>query len=147
MFGIAPLESYYWFHLIIAAIAGLLIGFEREISGKDPGLRTFALICLGSCLFTLLSVEAAGQGAKGDAGRVAAQIVTGIGFIGAGTIFRSPRGVSGLTTAALMWVTAAIGMAIGYNKLDLALMSTVIVLFVLVVIGFVHKIRRIKGEG
>jgi len=126
--------------LLIAAGLGLLIGFEREVSGKSPGIRTFALISIGSCLFTLLSVSGAGPNQFADPTRIAAQVLTGIGFLGAGAIFRSRMGVEGLTTAALMWVTAAIGMACGFQELKLAFSTTVITVFIVAVIGFIRKI-------
>lgn len=128
--------------LLIAAGLGLLIGLEREISGKDPGLRTFALICLGSCIFAIVSFTTISGDFKGDPGRIAAQVVTGIGFIGAGAIFRSPKGVSGLTTAALMWVTASIGLAVGFDKFRLAVEATLITLAIVVTFGVVHRVFR-----
>lgn len=132
--------------LLVAALLGALIGLERELAGKDPSLRTFSLISLGSCLFTLLSIHTASKVLNADPGRVAAQIVVGIGFLGAGTIFRSPRGITGLTTAALMWVTAAIGMAVGYDRLDLAVGGTSIALLVTMSFTIVHAIfERIRS--
>jgi putative Mg2+ transporter-C (MgtC) family protein len=119
---------------------------EREIAGKDPSIRTFALIALGSCMFSVLSLETFNEYNIGDPSRVAAQIIPGIGFLGAGTIFRSKLGVSGFTTAALMWVTAGVGMAVGLNRLDLATSGTIIALFLTLslrlVHGFVHKFRK-----
>ena len=106
--------------LFIAAFLGALIGVERELAGKDPSIRTFSLIALGSCLFAILSLETFNEYHIGDPGRIAAQIIPGIGFLGAGTIFRGNYGVSGFTTAALMWVTAGVGMAVGFNRTDLA---------------------------
>ncbi len=125
--------------LVIAATLGALIGLEREIAGKDPSLRTFSLISLGACLFSLVSHEAS-TGPHADPTRIAAQIVTGIGFIGAGTIFRSPRGVSGFTTAALMWLTAAIGMAIGYGKISLGVTTTAVALLFMFGLRGLHQI-------
>ena len=130
--------------LLLAAILGALVGLEREIAGKDPSLRTFSLICLGSCLFSLISVEAAMQ-AKGqfsDPGRVAAQVVTGIGFLGAGAIFRSKGGVSGLTTAALMWLTAALGMAVGFGQGELAAFGTFVAVAVVYSLKLIHRAIR-----
>lgn len=126
--------------LLISAGLGALIGLEREFSGKDPSLRTFALICLGSCLFAMLSASGEVGFEHTDRERIAAQIVVGIGFIGAGTIFRSPRGISGLTTAALMWVTAAIGTAVGFEKTKLAVSATLIALFIAVSLKYVHRL-------
>lgn len=130
-------------HLIlISAGLGALIGLERELSGKDPSLRTFALICVGSCLFSIVS-EMVTIGVSGaDPGRIAAQIVPGIGFLGAGTIFRSQRGISGLTTAALMWVTAAIGMVVGFGHVNLAISATAVALLITFGLKMVHRVIR-----
>ena len=136
--------------LIIAATLGALVGLEREFSGKDPGLRTFALIALGSCAFSLISRQPFSESQVGDPSRVAAQIVSGIGFLGAGAIFRGNRRVSGLTTAALMWVTAGIGMAVGFNRNDIAVSTTLIALAVTLLLRFARLIIRViikkKGE-
>jgi putative Mg2+ transporter-C (MgtC) family protein len=130
--------------LIIAAVLGALIGVEREIAGKDPSIRTFALISMGSCMFALLSWESLSVFHVGDPSRIAAQIIPGIGFLGAGTIFRSKYGVSGFTTAALMWVTAGVGMAVGLKRADLAISATVIALFITLSLRIVHKYVRGK---
>lgn len=130
--------------LILAAILGSLIGVEREIAGKDPSIRTFSLISMGSCMFALLSWESLSVFHVGDPSRIAAQIIPGIGFLGAGTIFRSKYGVSGFTTAALMWVTAGIGMAVGLKRTDLAVSATIIALFITLSLRFVHKYVRAK---
>lgn len=127
--------------LIIAAGLGALIGLERELSGKDPSLRTFCLICLGSCLFSIISQSMRAEFETFvDPGRIAAQIVVGIGFLGAGTIYRSRNGVNGLTTAALMWVSAAIGMAIGFGHEATAISVTVLVLASMTLLNRVHRI-------
>lgn len=112
----------------IAAALGIVLGLERQRSNKDAGLRTYALVAAGSALFTVLSIE----GFPGsDSSRVAAQIVTGIGFLGAGLIFRQGANLQGLTTAAGLWAVAAIGMAAGTGLWALAIVVTVIVLLVL----------------
>jgi putative Mg2+ transporter-C (MgtC) family protein len=128
--------------LLIAALLGVLIGVEREIAGKDPSIRTFSLISMGSCLFAMLSYESVTEFGVGDPARIAAQIIPGIGFIGAGTIFRSKYGVSGFTTAALMWVTAGIGMSVGLRRSDLAVSATIIALFLTLSLRVVHKFIR-----
>lgn len=130
--------------LILAAVLGAFIGVERELAGKDPSIRTFSLISMGSCMFALLSWETLSVFHVGDPSRIAAQIIPGIGFLGAGTIFRSKFGVSGFTTAALMWVTAGIGMAVGLKRVDLALSATVIALFITLSLRVVHKYVRAK---
>lgn len=129
-------------HLLLSAGLGALIGLEREIAGKDPSLRTFSLICMGSCIFALLSVDVVRDSHLGDPGRIAAQIVPGIGFIGAGTIFRSKMRVSGFTTAALMWVTAGIGMAVGFNRIDLGCSATFIAIFLTLSLRILHTIIK-----
>jgi putative Mg2+ transporter-C (MgtC) family protein len=116
--------------LLLAAVLGGAIGYQRERTGKPAGLRTHMLICIGAALFTVVSIYAF-EGA--DPSRVAAQIVTGIGFLGAGAIiFRSTDGlIAGLTTAATMWVVAGIGVAVGSGLIMASVLTTVIVLIVL----------------
>ena len=97
--------------LVMAMVLGAAIGLERELHGKAAGLRTNILICVGATLYTQLSLYLAGP--EGDPGRIAAQIVTGVGFIGAGTILHARGHVSGLTSAATIWFVAAIGIAVG----------------------------------
>ena len=107
--------------LAVAIICGGIVGVEREITGKVAGLRTSILVCLGSTIFTLVSKDMASI-FDGDPTRIAAQIVTGVGFLGAGTILREfGRGITGLTTAAIIWLMAAIGMMIGIGELLLAI--------------------------
>ena len=113
--------------LIFSVGLGSLIGLERELMHKPAGLRTNALVCLGSCLFTLLSVEYFGA----DYARIAAGIVSGIGFIGAGIIINSGKEVQGITTASTLWAVAAIGIGIGAGAYILCAAATVIALTVL----------------
>jgi len=115
--------------LALAVLLGGVVGLDRELGGKPAGLRTNILICLGATLFTSLSIRI-GSGA-GDPGRVAAQILTGVGFIGAGTILHTRGHVSGLTSAATIWVVAAIGMALGSGAYLEAVGSTAFVMVVL----------------
>lgn len=96
---------------LVSTFAGGIIGVEREWKAKPAGLRTMAMVSLGAAVFTMISLTLGGP--SGDRGRVAAQIVTGIGFLGAGAILRGPQGVLGLTTAATIWVAAAVGMVVG----------------------------------
>lgn len=114
--------------LALAIVAGGLIGAEREYMSKSAGLRTLMIICLGSCMFTICSILL-GEGLSPD--RIASNIVTGIGFLGAGVIFKEENRVKGLTTAAAVWVTAAIGMAIGGGYYWEALGGTVFTFFAL----------------
>ena len=122
--------------LSLAVLLGGAIGIERESKGKPAGLRTNILICIGATLFTLLSYRLAPPGA--DAGRVAAQIVTGIGFLGAGTILHARGTVVGLTSAATIWLVAAVGMAIGSRSYVEALGTTALAMVVLDGLGFVE---------
>ncbi|MDK1027558.1 MAG: MgtC/SapB family protein [Actinomycetota bacterium] len=130
------------FRVLIAAMLGVMLGLERQFSNKDAGLRTYALVASGSALFTVLSIE--GFDAA-DTSRVAAQIVTGIGFLGAGLIFRRGVNVQGLTTAAGLWSVAAIGMAAGTGLWGLAIVVTVIVLFVLKVSD--HFSKQLRSQA
>jgi putative Mg2+ transporter-C (MgtC) family protein len=136
----------------VAFIIGAVIGIEREFRSKPAGFRTMILICVGSCLYTILSKEATGVSPD----RIASNIVTGIGFIGAGVIFKEGITVNGLTTAALIWITAALGMAVGYHNYPIAIVvasMVVVALFVLEpvqrFINNLHKVKdyRIKTNG
>jgi len=130
--------------LLLAAGLGAAIGVERELRRKPAGLRTNILIALGSALFTILSVQIAHAGGTPD--RIAAQIVTGIGFLGAGAILRSGKDVRGMTTAATIWVNAAIGMAAGAGEYVTAGVATLVTLIVLVILPPVEAYfeRRIE---
>jgi putative Mg2+ transporter-C (MgtC) family protein len=116
--------------LILAMVLGIMVGFEREYRGRDAGLRTMAMVCVGSCIFTIAGQIVAGKNV--DPTRIAAQIVTGVGFLGAGAIFRAEDRVKGLTTAAAVWVVAAIGMLVGFGFYLMALVATLVVLVGLV---------------
>ncbi len=112
--------------LILAVILGMIVGFEREMAHKPAGLRTHMLVCLGSCLFTIISLEFAA-----DPARIASGIVAGIGFIGAGAIIAEPDRVVGITTAASLWITAAIGLTIGVGNYVLAAVAVLLALLTL----------------
>jgi putative Mg2+ transporter-C (MgtC) family protein len=124
--------------LLLATLLGGAIGIEREYSGKPAGLRTNILICIGAALFTQLSVNVAQMGFDaahkpyGDTGRIAAQIVTGIGFLGAGAIMHAQGSIIGLTTAATIWAVAAIGVAVGAGAYVDATGATLLIILVLV---------------
>ena len=133
-----PLRLELLIKLLVAVVLGGAVGVEREMSGKPAGLRTTILICVGAALFTHLSVAiglvsqtSAGQ-PYGDVTRIAAQIVTGIGFLGAGAILHERGSVVGLTTAATIWVVAAIGMGVGAGAYAEAVGTTVMVCLVLI---------------
>ena len=116
--------------IILAAFLGAAIGVERELSGKSAGLRTNLLICLGAAIFTIISKQMDAV-TEGSTTRIAAQIVTGVGFLGAGAVIQDRRGVHGLTTAATIWLVASIGMACGAGFHELAAIATLIVIVVL----------------
>jgi putative Mg2+ transporter-C (MgtC) family protein len=124
--------------LTLAAVLGGAIGFERELRDREAGLRTHLLVCLGSALFTIVSaygfrefLTSGDQVIRADPTRIAAQIVTGIGFLGAGAIIRQGLSVRGLTTAATLWVAAAIGIAAGAGYYSGAVLGTVVTIFAL----------------
>ncbi|MBS1734763.1 MAG: MgtC/SapB family protein [Bacteroidetes bacterium] len=128
----------------VAFIIGAVIGLEREFRSKPAGFRTMILISVGACLYTILSKEAN----AGSSDRIASNIVTGIGFIGAGVIFKEGISVNGLTTAALIWITAALGMAIGYHNYPVAIVVTIMVVIALFVLEpvqrFINGFHRVK---
>jgi putative Mg2+ transporter-C (MgtC) family protein len=134
--------------LALAVFMGGAIGLERQIAGKASGLRTNILICLGSALIMDLSMNlgmAFGDVRIGDPGRIAAQVVTGIGFIGAGTIMQSRGAITGLTSAATIWMVAAIGLTVGAGFFVEALGATALVMLVLAGLGTVeYRLLRIK---
>ena len=137
--------------LLVAVALGFALGLERELTNKYAGLRTHILVCLGACVFTLLSIYGFPTFAQGDnvivdqatgvrdTARIAAQIVTGIGFIGAGTVLRNGPMVFGLTTAATLWIAASIGMACGAGMYDVAFISTVLSIAVLTIIRIFER--------
>ncbi len=125
----------YMMRLLIALLVGGVVGLEREFKGKPAGIRTNILMCVGSCLFMIISVEVARTAAKvADPGRIAAQVVTGVGFLCAGTIMRSRFTVSGLTTAATIWVLSALGIAIGGGYILLAVAGAAIITLTLIAV-------------
>ena len=118
--------------MVLSGFFGGAIGFVRERDGKAAGLRTHTLVCIGSTLFMLVSIFMANKFPGADAGRIAAQVVTGIGFIGAGAILQSGGAIKGLTTATSVWVTAAIGLAVGCGFYTGAAAATLVTLIVIV---------------
>lgn len=126
------------FKIILATFLGLMLGAEREHRHKSAGLRTYTLVAVGSALFTIMSLNVL-EGAENsayDPGRIASQIVVGIGFLGAGLIIQRENRIEGLTTAAGLWTTAAVSMAVGFGFYFLAIFSTFLILGVLIVVGF-----------
>jgi putative Mg2+ transporter-C (MgtC) family protein len=138
------LAGEMWLKLGLAVACGAAIGLERELSDKPAGLRTNMLICVGSTLITMTSLHVALTYAErqvniADPGRIAAQIVSGIGFLGAGTIIQARGAVHGLTTAATIWVMAGVGLAIGAGAYAPAVTTTVILLGVLAALGWAER--------
>ncbi len=113
-----------------AVLVGMLVGVEREFRDKPAGLRTLILISAGACVFSMVSLQMASPNV--DTTRIAAGVVTGVGFLGAGSILRSTKAVYGLTTAASIWMVAALGMACGFGKFNIAFIGTLATLLVLV---------------
>lgn len=133
--------------ILISVLLGLFIGAEREYRNKSAGLRTFILVCFGSCLFTILSIKIGVQ----NPDRLAANIITGIGFLGAGVIFKGDNKIDGITTATTIWATASIGMAVGSGYVYLSLLGTALVILILSALIYLqsfidssHKIREYK---
>jgi putative Mg2+ transporter-C (MgtC) family protein len=139
--------------LLLAAAAGGLIGWEREVKGQSAGLRTHTMVAFGAALFTLAALDMAVPGTtenpSGDAIRVITGVAQGIGFIGAGMIFREKSKIKGLTTAATVWVMGALGVAWGIGAYALAIMATIIAYFVLRPLRKFEKkkLRDVNGDG
>lgn len=127
------------FQLFLAAILGGLIGLEREYKKKEAGLRTYSLVTIGTCLFTIISFELVNLGFNFNPSGLIQAVAIGIGFIGAGAIFRQARGVTGLTTAAGLWVTAAIGITVGVKFYTLAVFTTFLVVIILAGFGLLEQ--------
>jgi putative Mg2+ transporter-C (MgtC) family protein len=147
-----PFELELSLRLIGAAVAGGLVGLEREVSDQPAGFRTHMLVALGSCLFTLVSAYGFGAFLGGEAApqirfdptRIAAQVVTGIGFLGAGAILRYGTTVRGLTTAASLWVVAAVGLAIGAGAYLISGVTTAVTLLALLALKPLRT-RLVRG--
>lgn len=126
----------------LAVLLGSAIGLEREIGGKSAGLRTNVLICLGAAVFTIISRQLAADLPNDSVSRIAAQVVTGVGFLGAGAIIQDRGGVHGLTTAATIWLVASIGMACGAGFYQLAVVSAAAA--ILVLLGLVPLSKHVE---
>jgi putative Mg2+ transporter-C (MgtC) family protein len=147
-------ESWHWLshapwapegvRLLLAALLGGLIGFQREYEGRPAGLRTHMLVCVGACLMAMIRFG------SGDPGRISAQVVAGVGFLGAGVILRRGMAIRGLTTAATVWMVAGIGLAVGAGGKNaiLATMATSIALLTLTVVKKIEeKVRSPRREA
>lgn len=130
---------------LLAVAAGIILGLERELKDKAAGLKTITVICLGSALFTILSYKIGGD--DNEATRIASYVVSGIGFIGAGVIFKDKIDVSGLTTAGIIWLSAAVGMAIGFGEFYLAGTFIAAALFIVFSSKWINKIFRPRKQG
>ncbi len=130
--------------LVLSAVLASVVGFEREMHGRPAGLRTHMLVGLGATLFTIASVEIAGT--RGDTGRIAAQIVTGVGFLGAGTIIQHGSVVRGLTTAATLWAVAGVGLAVGLGgKMTYTAVAATLIIYLTLTVN--RRIeRRLEGR-
>lgn len=133
------------FRLMLAMLIGCAIGWERKRKGQVAGLRTFTLISMGACLAMLLSIYVPQEYLmfkNGDPGRIAAQVVTGVGFLGGGAMIQQKGAVRGLTTAAGIWVVATLGMAVGIGMYGAAIVATVLVMFTLIALEqWEHRVR------
>jgi putative Mg2+ transporter-C (MgtC) family protein len=138
------MEKEMFIRLGVAILLGAIVGAEREYHSKSAGFRTMMLISLGACLFTMLSIAI---GAPGNPDRIASNIATGIGFLGAGVIFRGDNRVNGITTAATIWAMAAIGVAVGSGHIILAVWTSLGIVTVLALLPYVQNwIDKINQE-
>lgn len=129
--------------LVLSFLLGSIVGFERRRRGQSAGVRTFALIAMGSALAMILSIYVADYCGHGDPTRIAAQVVSGIGFLGAGAIIQMKGSVRGLTTAAGIWMVANIGMAVGCGLYLIACVATLLILFILVLLERIeHRVSK-----
>ena len=146
---LSPQNLEIFGQLALATFLGAAIGIERELARKTAGMRTFALVAMGSALFTIISQVAFSNfvGTSYDPSRIASQVVVGIGFIGAGSIIFNRSRVRGLTTAAGLWVSAAIGMAVAYKMYAISITATLITIFILVFLWIIeHKLIKQLGS-
>ncbi|MEK7654047.1 MAG: MgtC/SapB family protein [Patescibacteria group bacterium] len=144
----SPAHLEIFGQIALATILGALIGVERELARKTAGMRTFALVSSGAALFSIISQLAFESflGSSYDPSRIASQVVVGIGFIGAGSILSTNNKVRGLTTAAGLWVSAGIGMAVAYKLYSIAIFATFMTIFILVFLWFIER-KMIKRMG
>ncbi|MBK8999800.1 MAG: MgtC/SapB family protein [Myxococcales bacterium] len=143
-----PTDSEFWVAQGIALVCGGLVGLERQLRGKPAGMRTSMLICAGTCLFVRIGAQlGAGIGSNTDAARVVGQVVTGVGFLGAGVILTRDGLVKGMTSAAVVWILAAIGSLIGVGRGGEALAATGVTLAVLVGVNRLERAYRSLRTG
>ena len=144
LYAALPPALAYPVLMLVSTTCGIIVGMERESRDKPAGLRTIMLICIGSTVFTLASILMAGGHEFADRGRVAANIVTGIGFLGAGAIIRDQGAVRGLTTAATIWTVAAIGLLVGTGY---AAAGLVLAVFIVTASNLLRRFERPQPTG
>lgn len=137
------IETLMALRVWIAALLGALIGWEREQHGREAGIRTYAAVSLGACVFGLVSAHVVGAS---DPTRIAAGVVTGVGFLGAGVILREQGRVAGLTTAATIWATASVGLAIAYGMYLLGAL-TALIIFGLLALHHLPAWHKVKSKA
>jgi putative Mg2+ transporter-C (MgtC) family protein len=137
-------EIYDVYKALFALAAGVVLGMERELKDKAAGLKTITVICLGSALFAVISQKVGG--ADGETTRIASYIVSGVGFLGAGVIFKDQVSVSGLTTAGIIWLAAAVGTAIGFGEFFLALTFMVASLLIVYASPVINRVFKSKKQ-
>ena len=130
------------FKVLLALLAGMMLGFERELKDKSAGLKTMSVICLGATLFSILSYKVGGP----ENTRIASYIVSGVGFIGAGVIFKEGLSISGLTTAGLIWLAAAIGTSIGFGEFYLAATVMAAALILIYSSPFINRLIKSRRQ-
>jgi len=138
------------FKLLLSLVLGCCVGLERKRKGQIAGLRTFALIAMGATLAMILSIYVPQEylGLKnGDPGRIAAQVITGVGFLGAGAIIQSKGSVRGLTTAAGIWMVSTIGMAVGVGMYTVSVIATILIILILTVLEMIEHRIHVGGES
>ncbi len=135
--------------MVVSTLLGTLVGWERQMGRKPAGLRTHCLVCLGSTMFVLITRHAVDNigGPNLDPTRIIHGVITGVGFLGAGSIMRTEGYVHGLTTAASVWMVAAIGVAVGVHAYVLAIIGTVLALIVLELFRWVERFMSPEGDG
>jgi len=155
MLNYVSAEFIPYVQILVSFLLGGVLGFQREYTGKDAGMRTYMLVTIGATLFTMISKTGFDEFltsdlSRFDPSRVASNIVVGIGFLGAGVIIFQGSKVRGLTTAAGLWIAAAIGMTVGVGKIGLAVFTAVLVFVILEVLGRLHPdswiFRKRRGE-
>ncbi len=140
------LEATYFVRIILAGVCGVFVGYERKSHGKDAGIRTHMVVALASALMMIVSKYGFSDTVEADPSRVASTIVTGVGFLGAGMIYVQNRNILGLTTAAGVWATAGIGMAIGAGMYVIGILSSVIIVLAQIVLHKNLPIMHVPSE-